>query len=292
MSPVLLSGMVLLSGCGTSTPAASTAAVSTAAPGSADVSVTTPATSAGPPRLTGEVVQYRRDAARDVVQVKVTNDGDAPLHVTRVELQSATFTAAVVADKDSVVGAGTSVDLTVPLGEPACPGTVTDAPDVATLVVDGLEVVVDLPPQPLQQVGLERCAVLGVTDLVALTVAPDWFDAGVVRGEPALRGQVVATPTDDATSTPGPVTVSVSGATTLFTVAEPVESEIQGEQVALGVTLTVTRCDPHAIAEDKKGYLLPVTVASAQGDPVLVEVPIPVPRRAALQDLIDRTCRT
>ena len=48
------------------------------------------------------------------------------------------------------------------------------------------------------------------------------------------------------------------------------------------MVLSVTRCDPHAVAEDKKGYLLPVRVSVDGAEAVLVEVAVPVPERAPL----------
>ncbi len=87
--------------------------------------------------------------------------------------------------------------------------------------------------------------------------------------------------------------MAVEGATTLFTVAEPSSAELPAGTtgpVRLDVVLSVTRCDPHAVAEDKKGYLMPVRVSVDGADEVLVEVAVPVPERPPLQDLIDRTC--
>lgn len=255
--------------------------------------VSTPAgtaTAAGEPDLSAEVVQYRRDAQRDVVQVKVTNHGDVPVQVDRVELATTTFVAPVAEDKDSLVGPGLSVDLTVPLGEAACDndgddGDADPGAHAATLLVDGADLTLPLDDAVLQEVRAQRCALAAVGEVVTFAWEPVWTDGGVVRGEPALVGTLVATPVGGATSV-----VSVSGATTLFTVAEPVEATLADDPVDLAVLTTVTRCDPHAVAEDKKGYLFPVAVQVPGSEPVLVEVAVPVPERVALQDLIERTC--
>ncbi|MFC6852506.1 hypothetical protein [Aquipuribacter hungaricus] len=238
------------------------------------------------------MVQYRRDAQRGVLQVKVTNGGDRPVRVTHVRLDTPTFTAPVEADKDSLVGAGVSADLTVPLGEPACGpdgAARADGPHLVTLEVDGETVELPVGAEVLGPVAAERCAAAAVAVQVVLTVGGSWVDAGQVRGEPALRGTVVAAPRPGAPS----LTVSVEGATTLFTVAEPAVADVPAGApgpATLDVVLTVTRCDPHAVAEDKKGYLLPVRVAVDGAAPVLVEVAVPVPERAPLQQLVDRTC--
>lgn len=244
--------------------------------------------------LSAEVVQYRRDAQRDVLQVKVRNSGDAPVQVASVRLDTATFTEPVEVRTSSRIGAGVAADLTVPLGEPACSGVgaaggAGQERHVVTLEVDGRMVELDVVGDVLEQVATERCEVEAVRAEVDLSVAPAWEDAGLVRGEPALRGVVEAAARPDA----GGLRLAVEGATTLFTVAEPSTAELPpgtGETAGLPVVLTVTRCDPHAVAEDKKGYLLPVRVAVDGAEPVLVEVPVPVPERGPLQELIDTTC--
>jgi len=164
--------------------------------------------------LTAEVVQYRRDAQRDVVQVKVTNHGRAAVQVRRVEVRSETFTAPASADKSSTIGAGLAVDLVVPLAEPRCDGAGVGVGDAAA------------GPSPVVVGG--HATVL------------------VVDGTPV---ELVLTPTSATSTTP----VTVGGATTLFAVEEPV-----------GVVLT--------------------------DESEVLEVAVPVSRRAPLRDLIERTC--
>ncbi len=258
-----------------------------------------PETSTSPPvsaaDLTAEMVQYRRDAQRGVVQVKVTNHGGAAVRVQRVEVVSGTFITPAVADKDSTVGAGLSVDLSVPLAEPRCAdddAEGTDATDadstdehLAVLVVDGTTVELPVDDRVLEEVRAQRCAEAAVGELVGAAWQPTWEDAGVVDGEPSLRGHLVLTPTSSV-----PVTAAVEGATTLFTIQERAEAMLEGRPETLDVVVTVTRCDPHSVAEDKKGYLFPVRVTPDGGEETLVEIAVPVPERGALQDLIERTC--
>ena len=273
-------GLVVLAAC--SGPAPRGAVPSGAGAGSP---VATGAT------LSASVVQYRRDAQRGVLQVKVTNAGATPVHVTHVRLESSTFVAPVEADMSSRIGPGVSADLTVPLGEVVCDDGAAD--DGGThrvrLEVDGTSVVLPVDNAVLGPVRAERCVAKAVGEQVDLVVVRTWSDAGEVRGEPVLRGAVVATPRPGATD----LALAVEGATTLFTVVQPSTALLAAgatEPAALDVLLSVTRCDPHAVAEDKKGYLLPVRVSVDGAAAVLVEVAIPVPERAPLQDLIDRTC--
>jgi len=218
--------------------------------------------------------------------VKVTNRGSSPVRVSRVRLETATFQAPVEEAKDSLVGPGLSVDLTLPLGEPSC-GRDGVGEDAVTLDVDGHRVVLPVAPDVLDRVRDGRCQVALVGQQVELALSPGWEETEV-RGRPAVRGTLEATPSAGA----GRLTVSLQGATTLFTVVEPSAAELsEGTgQVSLPVALVVTRCDPHAVAEDKKGYLLPVRVAVDGSPAVLVEVPVPVPERGPLEALIDRSC--
>ena len=240
-------------------------------------------------------MQYHRDAQRDVLQVKVTDEGPAPVHVRHVRLDTTTFTAPVEVDKDSVVAPGLSADLTLPLGEVTCDDDEAAAAPAApaahavTLEVEGVVVRLPVSDEVLGPIARRRCEVLAVTGQVDLALGSRWLDAGDVGGEPALLGTVVGTLRPGA----GPVRLTVDGATTLFPVAEPASAELPMGATApatLAVLLTVTRCDPHAVAEDKKGYLMPVRISVDGATQVLVEVAVPVPERAPLQDLIGRAC--
>ncbi|WP_380164417.1 hypothetical protein [Jannaschia sp. R86511] len=298
----LLAALLLATGCAPSTPEDAGPAGTTgpgspsdpAGPGPGADASAGPGADAGADLaadlaadLSAEVVQYRRDAQRGVVQVKVTNGGDRTLQVSRVTVDSPTFVTPAAADKDSALGAGLSVDLTVPLGEPACGGQVGAAGEHTALVeVDGTTVTLPVAGRVLEQVRDQRCAEADVAGVVDLAWQPTWQDADEVDGEPGLRGRLVATPTAGDV----PVDLAVGDATTLFTVDEPVAATVTGDAVVLEVTVTVTRCDAHAVAEDKKGYLFPVRVRVDGAEEVLLEVAVPVPERAALQDLIDRTC--
>lgn len=272
----LVAAALVVTGC--SDPSAATAGPA----GSAVPSATSPQ----PSGLSATVVQYRRDQERDVLQVKVTNGGTSPVKVGRVSLDSGAFRAPVVEEKDATIAAGVSVDLTLPLGAAAC-GAERVPLDVVMLDVDGRSVVLPVVGEELDQIRDRRCELQAVLRLVGLGMAPDWT-ATEVGGRPGVTGALEVSPRGGADD----VTVSVEGATTLFTIVEPaaVELEEGSAAVTLPLTLVVARCDPHAVAEDKKGYLMPVRVVVAEAPAVLVEVPVPVPERAPLQTLLDRSC--
>lgn len=231
-------------------------------------------------------MQYRRDEQRDALQVKVTNEGPEPVLVSRVGLSTPTFRAAVEQDKDSVIAPGLSVDLTLPLGEPDCDASLA-AEATVTLDVDGRAVQLPVVTDVLSRINVRRCQVESVNEVVSLSLAPDWT-ATEFQGRPSVTGRLLIA----AGARPETTTVTVDGATTLFTVAEPQRADVPvgAGPLTLPVHLVMTRCDAHAVAEDKKGYLLPVDVAVAGRPAIRVEVPVPVPDREPLQALVDRTC--
>jgi hypothetical protein len=291
-------GALLLAGCGAPSP------------GQASTAGDVTASAAPSPELSAALVQYRRDAQRGVVQVKVTNDGPEPVTVRGVELSSATFAEPAVEGKDSRLAPGTTVDLTVDLPEAVCEARDEGPVVVELAVVDASgadrtvaletarggaggttgELTTGTGADVLAEVQAERCAALTVAEHVTLATDPVWVDGGpLADGTPTALGALVATPVPGGEA----VTLSVEGATTLFTVTQPVSADVRadgGEVVSLPLRLSVSRCDPHAVAEDKKGYLVPVRASVAGAEPLLVEVAVPVPERGPLQALIDRTC--
>jgi hypothetical protein len=56
------------------------------------------------------------------------------------------------------------------------------------------------------------------------------------------------------------------------------------------VVVRASRCDPHALTESKTSFVLPVFVALDGAEPVQVPLVVTGPARAALQDLLTRTC--
>ena len=84
-------GLLLLGGCGTSDP---------------DLAV--------------QVLQYRRDEDRAVVQAKVTNDGDSPARIERIELVAPGFDGVGPVQAQTDLAPGDVVDLPTPYGEPVC----------------------------------------------------------------------------------------------------------------------------------------------------------------------------
>ena len=264
--PAAVAMAALLAGCTTGPPEP---AVATGGTGGATTDVA----------VSADVVQYRRDQARRVVQVQVTNHGEQPVRVTAVTLDSPGFASVPPTEKDSTLEPGRAVDLPVPLGEVRCEG-VTDAAAaeraaVTLTLVRGTGTVgpsVGFDPDDattLSRVHRRECAeqqVRAVADV-------GWDDAGwQVSGSGTatrMTGVLDVVPTGDV-----PLQVGDVGGTTLFAVvAQGTPATVRpGAPLRIPVELLPQRCDGHAIGESKRGYAFSVRVAAGDEPEALVTV--------------------
>ncbi len=276
---ILLSLVIALSG------ACSTGRTSPAAPPSISAAASQTA------ELEFSLIQYRSDVATNDIQVKVRNMGDEPVVVTEVRFDSPSFVADAPVDKDARIAPGIAADLTVPLGEPVCDGTADDVTARVEVTLAGAadSISSDVDPGQLTELHVRGCQVTAVKSVVAL----DWPQPWTVVTDPGATPLGVSTlHIAVAAAAPGPVTVGPIRGTTLFSPATdqlPV-TVAPGQSADPQIALLAARCDPHAVAEDKVGYLLPVDVSVAGADQVVVKVTVDREDRQPLQDLIDVTC--
>ncbi|WP_322410237.1 hypothetical protein [Microbacterium invictum] len=235
-----------------------------------------------PAGVTVEIVQLRADVALRQAQVHVVNGGDTDLQIGEVAVDDPRFTAPatrVLAGRTSTVAAGGEVDIRVQLTDPACP-----APDGAAAEptvelafaaeggVEGTARVVAADPlgflAPLHE---RECRAAALAE--AATLSFTGFTSSP-PGEPATLALTV-TPTGR-----GAATIVAVQATNLLdfgaaTVdgAFPLDLEVTG---ALGTTvvdvpIVPSRCDPHAVQEDKRGTIFDILL-SLDGEPGEIEL--------------------
>lgn len=241
------------------------------------------------PELEVEVLQYRRDVARRVVQLQVTNAGTAEITVRRVELVAPGFAPLGPVPKDYPLPPGRTVDFAVDLGEAVCDER-PDAPTVRVLT-DGTDDPVEprlLDARALATVHGRECAERAVRRQADI----GWDDAawrvtgagegvrisGVLRVEP-LGESVVRL-------------VEVTG-TTLFTAAAtglPLELAPDGGPAAVPVELGPQRCDGHAIGESKRGFAFGVRVQAGGDAEALVTVEPDAATQPRLMDALLQRC--
>lgn len=243
--------------------------------GSAGGSVT--AQASVPAGVSVELLQYRRDEADGVVEVKVRNGSSEPLRVARVELSAAGFPDAGPVTSDAVLAPGEAVDVRVRYGELDCGSRVGD--DVIVRLGTARGALTELRPAVglavLQRIHDHECAVRAALAAVSLQWSTVWEPSG------SGRTRVVDGALEVGPVAPGKQVevVALDGTTLLAatTTALPVTVGA-GRTVRVPVRFAPQRCDPHAVGESNRGYAFGVRVvvagagASASQDAVAVTV--------------------
>ncbi|MFI2752169.1 hypothetical protein ACGIF2_01900 [Cellulomonas sp. P22] len=294
---VLAAGVVLAcAGCSADAPVRPAASASPA--------VTAPL----PAEISVEVHQARAELAARIVRVRVTNGGDDDLVVRSVELTGGGWATAATSDGPEEAPPGWTADVPVHLGTPACgssadepvvvaielahatppdatPGTSTEEPVVVHLVTDP-----DDPHGVLARARDEDCA--GAAIAAGARVSLD-ADLEVVEAPEGLRVRM----TLRLAPVPGGPRVdvdAVDGTTLLTPVGDPQWhpglTSATGQPVSAVLEATAARCDPHAVAEDKRGGYLPLRARVDGVEQTVTYVPLPETARAALHEFVARAC--
>lgn len=235
-----------------------------------------------PDGVTVEIVQLRADVALRQAQVHVVNGGDTDLQIGEVAVDDSRFTAPatrVLDGRTSTLPAGGEVDIRVQLPEAACSATMAAAaqPTVElAFLADGVEgtarvaaadplgFLAPLHERECRAAALAEAATLAFT---GFTPAPPGQPATLqLTVTPTGRGEatVVAVQTTNLLDF-GPA--SVDGA---FPLDLPVVPGDTGPTV-VDIPLLPSRCDPHAVQEDKRGTIFDVRL-SLDGEPGEIEL--------------------
>ncbi len=211
-----------------------------------------------------EIYQARLDWVRRVVSLRVHNGSDERLAVAAARLTVPGFAGRATSERSRRVPAGLSGDVKVPLGSPVCDGGAPPA-DRTTTAPDGTVAELELADEA-GRTAVVRLAVEDPTGNLARIHAEDCAAALVATGatlslDRALRTEQVgdelqATVRVHVEPVPGGPRVQVHAVDRTILFAPP----DQGPSWPAGVTDGVvdlrgvaTRCDPHAVAEDKRG---------------------------------------
>lgn len=261
-----------------------------------------------PGGITVAVQQSRSDVAQRRLKVSVTNDGPDPLTVTGLRFSAPQFTEPAVWPKDSTtVRPGTTVDLPVALASPDCSA---DGPPTVTLRFLAAGTANDADPREHEATvtpddPFDRLPALRTEDCLAEAVAAvaTITASGPVRitdvgGSPAAALDLVIAPTGAG----GSLRIDSVTGTTLLAPADPATGD-RRDELTIGVTVdadagTTTipltfvpnRCDAHAIAEDKRGTILPLHVTGPDGVTGIVPVPVDEATRSALYAFVAKAC--
>ena len=241
------------------------------------------------PSLVGDVAFPRTLQAQRWVEVDLSGAQDDDWVVTSVALDVATFTPLAATKSNVRLFGGYVGRVRVPLGVANCPAGAGDSLVKLTLAngagaVANLEVA--LPTDVLAGINANECATRKLLDVASpalgraeaasgtsvdttLTVSRGAAGAGATVVVTAMRGSVIFDMVPRA-GTALPVTLGAG------------ESAI-----AVPVTFTASRCDPHAVAESKKTFVFAVWLTIDGGPEKYLEIGPDAALKAALQSAFD-----
>lgn len=276
--PLVLAAILLLSGC---SPAVSQDA---------------------PEGLSLSVYQNRVDVEARKLEVSFLNETGSALTVTRLELRAGQFGSAAIWPKEStVIPDGVTISLPVSLPEPACDATPTDpVVEFDYALADGRAGTAVVTPvdtlERLPGIREDDCLAHSVAAIAAmrLDAAPRLT---TVEGRPVIELDLALVPTGAA----GSMHLGGAGSTTLFVPVGPdgsnapefvIDLTVAGTDPPSTATLRYSpnRCDAHAIAEDKRGTIIPVAVSTSDGFDGRLYISSPDGVRDALYDLVRTAC--
>ncbi|CAN5329932.1 hypothetical protein BH10ACT7_BH10ACT7_32380 [soil metagenome] len=258
-----------------------------------------PPTTELPAGVTVSVFQNRFDYGVRQLELKVSNDTEAPVTVTRASLESSRFATPAVWDRPQVVPAGAARDLRVQLTEPVCGEPVRDRVVLEFTLADGRSGTASVEPTDetgrLDAVNAEDCLGLAVA-AIATIEAGDTVQWTAGARSPAVL-DILVTPTGAA----GEVTVHFAKGTVLLSLVDgtgaegydlPVEASFDATTPAgiIQLHLVPARCDPHAVAEDKRGTFFPLEVETSDGAVGRIYVPVSNEVRSTLYTFFGDYC--
>ncbi|MGD8194945.1 hypothetical protein ACEXQB_010695 [Herbiconiux sp. P18] len=300
-----LLALLVVSGCtGRPTAAPSATPVATPAPG---------ATPAGDLQLTRvvdglglAVVQNRPDYGDRRLQLSITNEGPETITVASAVFSSAQFAAEARSSTGTDVPPGLTRFLPVDLPDAVCPAPSAEPRLSVTLTAaDGSErEVAGQPADPfgvLPRIALEDCLEVSVASVAAIRLADDLSVTGT-GPDAVAHVSLIVEPRAAATGADLSLELAEVRSTILLQPAEgdiwPVGRTVQpgDEPFTVDLAAVPARCDPHAVAEDKRGTFFPLTLelsdpdSTTQSAPATLDVPSSESLKRALYAYLAATC--
>lgn len=260
-----------------------------------------PASSAPLP-VTAGISQFRDNYSRQIIEIQLTNNTAGPLTVLGAELQSPLFTSGIsweAPDGGMELPPGQTKSLPAPLPAPDCtpgPAPVTaPAGSAAGGMTDPAAVALRLAgpagqaeqqkatvpaPDPygvLPRNNTEMCLAQAVSAVAGFRLEPD-LEVSADGRTAVVR--LIITPRSPAGPAAGQtLTIDRIEGTTLLaedqddpwprSVTVGASGQRPGQDTVLRLHIRPARCDPHAVAEDKVGTLLPLRVRAGGREGVL-----------------------
>jgi hypothetical protein len=223
------------------------------------------------------------------LRLTVTNGGNQDLEIAAVQLDSPQFELAPPQVRDVPVAASERVAIPLPFGTPQCGDIADEGPEVIARIA-GEDVRVAIEERPdglLSELRDIECAASAVLASVDLRLGDTWS-----RTEPrTIEGEIEL---DQRSSGATAVVEEVRG-NVIFTVssADAADSAIEvsdDTRSASGpIAITASRCDPHALIEYKRTFILSAYVTLNGGERTRVDITAQGGARRALEELL-RSC--
>src|SRR5690554_2315371 len=225
-----------------------------------------------PAEIDVSVHQNRPDTEDRRLQVRISNHTEQPLTVTSLTFSSPRFAQPMTYQKaPSTVRAGGTLDLPVDLAAPACDGP-DGTPSVQLEFEHGDDTgqATVAPADPLDQLDgiTERDCLESAMSTVAELRQPEQIRVESVGDRLVAFVDLLVEPTGAS----GSFTIDSVDDTVLFGIFDPTSTTpvetlpldltVNGDDAPeeLTIPLVPARCDAHAVAEDKRGTLLPLRV--------------------------------
>lgn len=258
---------------------------------------------AAPQPITVEVNQSRDQYGKQAIQLQLTNTTDSPLTVTSARLRSALFDGDISWQPDEALELPPRQPKSRPARLPAAAcGASTGAsaePLRATLNFaepgkDPGEATIEAsdPFSVLPRNAGELCLAADAAAVATIVLAPE------LEVSPDGRTAVVRLLITPATTSVTPHTMTIESVDGTTLLAEPptdpwprnIAISSGDPEKELALRIRPARCDPHAVAEDKVGTLLPlrVNVRDRQG---LVKIAAPNELRGRIYDFVSSACQ-
>jgi hypothetical protein len=230
------------------------------------------------------------------LSLSVRSDRDEDIRVSDLQLVSPLFEAVDPEDRDARVRAGRVIEVPLPFGTADCEGE-ADGPAELEAAVDGeaVQVAIDeSPSELLATLHRNECAEAAIHDQIELTLEDDWERTGPTT----IEGRLDMAQREDG------VTASIDQMTgnVLFTVStDDGSGDGDGDDAddapwltvdddhpsTTGrITIKISRCDPHALIEFKRPFVITGFVTVGDAEPVRVDIEAQGDARQTMGDLM------
>lgn len=314
-----VAGLVLLAAATSCTPGTAGPGNGTAGDAGTAAGLASPSATATVPPVSAEINQLRDNYSKQIIAIQLTNNTAGPLTVLAAELGSGLFAAAIPWQPTAggiELPPGQAKILPAQLPPPHCEAAGSRTPETATAtlrlaVAPGPASVTTVPGTTLPATTVpatdpygvlsrnntEMCLAQAAAAVTGIRLAPE---LAVSADAQTAVVRLIITPR----STPGVVNPGSAGTLTIDRIdgttlleedtsapwPRSVTIRAGGPGLELKLGIRPARCDPHAVAEDKVGTLLPLRVHAGEREGVLKVDAGPL-LRGLIYEFVTTACR-